>query len=629
MPTEDRRRVRTAVTGHPKSHDPAYMPTDTAEAEEFRDQARESGDTHWCGLLLGGCGGRLSLKIPEEKIPHFAHHGGEANQCARMLKGREDIRGSRSADHLYAHRQLRQWMRDHEQRGEAAQAPPTFVGLEAGHGCTELIVPTGGKPLRLVFTHVLDHDLFDLARSPAARDYVWLVRANLSVTRGLVSQSVPYRLFQIDVDIHGTRTLQVGFRDGAGDVQWVPLSDCVLRGDSLERLHAFQPYSPPPRPESAPITAAPSPLEQAMGSLRTVLGQDDITNLRAMIRQVHIRMTGADARGLPAYLLAEARELVREATQVLPTREPVRVQPSNVALARQGPDKRTSESRANIRRDVDKHLGKLLWAQERGLTRVYDDNRAALVRLLNHPATPSDACDRIKQQLRTSPKGLFDHAAPQTAPRQPAPEPRASRGRSTRSARRKEQDRWQVLELLDTLRWAQRRQVPSAYRDSRQQLVQLLDRSDTSHEMREKIRAQLQHSPEDFFDRPSSQPEPESAPSRQAPREHRPSRRNQRAPEPDAMPKNEQQPSSHRGRPEPAPDAPRPRTRKQPSHRKRSERRGRDDHSAHRRRRDGASQTASDGGLLANARIDERSRALLEQMRQAQPDQTRPEQPTG
>ncbi|OLT30543.1 hypothetical protein BJF83_24700 [Nocardiopsis sp. CNR-923] len=164
------------MTGHPDSADPAYMPLDPDEADLFRDHADQRQDTFWCGVLLGGCGGRLSLKIIRERdtVPHFAHRA-DSNLCARMHKGGEDTRGGHSADHLYAHRHLRTWLDGHKR---AVDTPPTYKGLGRGRACTELIIPTSHKPLRLVFTHDLDHDLVALAKSREAHDYVWLVRAN-------------------------------------------------------------------------------------------------------------------------------------------------------------------------------------------------------------------------------------------------------------------------------------------------------------------------------------------------------------------------------------------------------------------------------------------------------------------
>lgn len=562
------------------------MPTDPDEAEEFRAQAREDGQTHWCGLLLGGCGGQLSLKVihQRETVPHFAHRA-DSNLCARMAQGREHIRGGQSADHLYARRHLRTWMRQHPGATAAVEEPPTFVGLDAGRGCTELIVPTSHKPLRLVFTSDLDHDLVNLARSPQARQYVWLVRANQSVTQALVANGVPHRLFRMRQDAHHERALQIGFRDGFGEVEWVPLSECALHGDTLARARPAdrRPLTSAPR-ESA-VAEAPDPLEQAVASLRQVLAQGDVANMRALAEVVRRRLTQQGVHSLPPDLVTDARAVLREAAQALPQRA------KTITVARHVPTvepyRRTNRPHDPLRDDVERHIGKLVWADANDRSRAYEDNRAALVELLNRPDTPKDLVDRIKQQLRLYPKDRFRRPAPQ--PRTAGPERRARQHKQTRGGRPRGPARGQVRqhallrEALETLRWAQKSKRADTYTRTRAQLEQALERPGLPPGLREQIEAQLLRSPQGLFDRPIPAPGP--------------------------------RPAASSGAARPSQGSKKPR-----------QERGRSDRSAHQRRRGGASQTASDGGLLANARINERSRALLEQMRQAQPDQDRPEQ---
>ncbi|WP_435108061.1 hypothetical protein [Nocardiopsis synnemataformans] len=593
MPTEDRRRVRTAVTGHAASEEPSYMPTDPDEAEEFRTQARQDGQTHWCGLLLGGCGGQLSLKVihQRETVPHFAHRA-DSNLCARMAQGREHIRGGQSADHLYARRHLRTWMREHLGTGAAVEAPPTFVGLDAGRGCTELIVPTSHKPLRLVFTSDLDHDLVALAKSPQARQYVWLVRANQSVTQALVANGVPHRLFQMKEDAHHERALQVGFRDGSGEVEWVPLAECVLRGDTLARARPAgrRPLASAPRESVVSDAAqAPDPLEQAVASLRQVLAQGDVANVRSLAEVVRRRLTQQGVHSLPPDLVTDARAVLREAAQALPQRAKTITVQRRVPVVE--PYRRTSRPQDPLRDDIERHIGKLVWAEANGRSRAYEDNRAALVELFNRPDTPRDLVDRIRQQLRVFPKDRFRRSAP--APRTPAPERRSRQGRQAGSSRQRGPARREVRqhallrEALETLRWAQESKRADTYALTRTQLVQALERPGLPPGLREQIEAQLLRSPQGLFDRPIPAPGPRPAASSGA---ARPSQ-------------GSSKPRQGRGR-------------------------GERDTT---RRRDPAPSAKAEGGLLATARMDERSRALLEQMRQAQPGAARPdrEQPTG
>ncbi|MFE0257514.1 competence protein CoiA family protein [Streptomyces sp. NPDC059010] len=58
--------------------------------------------TYWCGTLLGGCGERLTDRLYESKVCHFAHH--PHHTCTRTANGED------SADHLFMRRALRSWM---------------------------------------------------------------------------------------------------------------------------------------------------------------------------------------------------------------------------------------------------------------------------------------------------------------------------------------------------------------------------------------------------------------------------------------------------------------------------------------------------------------------------------------
>jgi hypothetical protein len=57
----DTRRIQTAVLGHQESDEPLVLPLEAFELDVFRHLYREA--TFWCGVLLGGCGGRLTTKL--------------------------------------------------------------------------------------------------------------------------------------------------------------------------------------------------------------------------------------------------------------------------------------------------------------------------------------------------------------------------------------------------------------------------------------------------------------------------------------------------------------------------------------------------------------------------------------
>ncbi|MGG7568948.1 hypothetical protein [Streptomyces sirii] len=89
------------------------LPLEAIELDAFRHQHQH--DTFWCGLLLGGCGGQLNTKLYTDRVCHFAHNPGPADQphvCGRRS------RGVASADHLYVKSAAASWL---EGRGEQSR----------------------------------------------------------------------------------------------------------------------------------------------------------------------------------------------------------------------------------------------------------------------------------------------------------------------------------------------------------------------------------------------------------------------------------------------------------------------------------------------------------------------------
>ncbi|MGW0820689.1 hypothetical protein [Streptomyces sp. NPDC002845] len=60
----DTRQIQTAVLGGAESELPLLLPLEAIEMDAFR--CRHVGDTFWCRLLLGGCGGQLTTKLYTE-----------------------------------------------------------------------------------------------------------------------------------------------------------------------------------------------------------------------------------------------------------------------------------------------------------------------------------------------------------------------------------------------------------------------------------------------------------------------------------------------------------------------------------------------------------------------------------
>ncbi|MFE6554223.1 competence protein CoiA family protein [Streptomyces sp. NPDC057746] len=69
-------------------------------------------DDFYCGVLLGGCGKKLSPKRYTDKKCHFAHR--PPVHCRRTEIGED------SADHLYIGRAVASWLK---QQGQRAVAP--------------------------------------------------------------------------------------------------------------------------------------------------------------------------------------------------------------------------------------------------------------------------------------------------------------------------------------------------------------------------------------------------------------------------------------------------------------------------------------------------------------------------
>ncbi|MET7701673.1 hypothetical protein [Streptomyces sp. NPDC005485] len=63
---EDRRQIQTAVLGGAGLDDPLMLPLEAIELDAFR--RRHEHDTFWCGLLLGGCGLRLTTKLYTDRV---------------------------------------------------------------------------------------------------------------------------------------------------------------------------------------------------------------------------------------------------------------------------------------------------------------------------------------------------------------------------------------------------------------------------------------------------------------------------------------------------------------------------------------------------------------------------------
>lgn len=333
----DRRKVQTAVLGDPDSTEPAYMPQEQDEAEAFRAQARQAQASYWCGRWLGGCGGRLVIKVYQETrtVPHFAHQTA-SEQCTRLNRGHD------SADHLYAGRHLSGLLRA---QGRADHDPRYLV--DAQEICTQLLLPATGnhhRPLRLVFSAGYDPELLALARSPQGRDYEWWIKDNRSLTRTLIGNGIPYRLFRV-VQQDGARVVEVASPSNTSTSGWAP-PEAVL-----------SPSAPVPRqaPDAASASPEPTTTTDASGRVRSAIrglqhflsagSAKDIRDFRERLRHT----LDAHPKPIPADLHGQAQRLLDQAAQALPITH-IRTIPSPVRPVHPRRTRHTPTPPANRRR---------------------------------------------------------------------------------------------------------------------------------------------------------------------------------------------------------------------------------------------------------------------------------------
>ncbi|MGW9362207.1 hypothetical protein, partial [Streptomyces diastaticus] len=138
--------MQTAVLDNVDSEDPVELPMDVPGLELFRSLHR--GHTFWCGLWLGGCGGRLTTRLCTDKICHFAHvpNPDAPDSLCRRMNARAS--GSGSADHLYIKKALTGWMAHSGLRGEASVLQDPTGAIRIGAQVTA--EPSGYEPLRFI-----------------------------------------------------------------------------------------------------------------------------------------------------------------------------------------------------------------------------------------------------------------------------------------------------------------------------------------------------------------------------------------------------------------------------------------------------------------------------------------------
>lgn len=206
----DRRQIQTAVLGSEDSDEPLMLPLEAIELDAFR--RRHEHDTFWCGLLLGGCGLRLTTKLYTDRVCHFAHHpgpDGHPHLCGRHA------RGVSSADHLYVKSAAAAWLRDRDHHADIEFAQPD--GLPIG-SVVDIRFRHGG--LRVHLDQAVEPSWDQEGHEPVLGVSVPVDRDTL-VDRWYVHR--------IRLDSEGTnRRVSIGTEAFARETEWFALDDCEV-----------------------------------------------------------------------------------------------------------------------------------------------------------------------------------------------------------------------------------------------------------------------------------------------------------------------------------------------------------------------------------------------------------------
>ncbi|WP_405856902.1 hypothetical protein OG407_09640 [Streptomyces sp. NBC_01515] len=253
------------MLGDAASEVPLLLPLEAIEVDAFRRE--HAGDTFWCGLLLGGCGGQLTTKLYTDRVCHFAHHpdpDGLPHVCGRRAR---DVS---SADHLYLKAAAREWLAG---RGEHARF--TFTqpdGLPVG-SLLDIAFERGGRGLRV---HL------DPGVTPVWSDERVEPVLGLSVPVDEDTLIRRWYVHRLRFESQGTsRRVHIGTEAFARPTEWFGLDDCEMTDDGLrtpavERIVRSR-RTPPPRQIAFTHTPVADP--------GVVVGQDDrVRRLRDALR---------------------------------------------------------------------------------------------------------------------------------------------------------------------------------------------------------------------------------------------------------------------------------------------------------------------------------------------------------
>ena len=239
---DDTRKVQTAVTGRAGSDQPVFLPFDHDDFDRFmRGRTRED---FYCGVLLGGCGKKLTAKRYLGKKCHFAHR--PPVHCRRTQTGED------SADHLYIGLALQRWLRSQGHR----DAEVIYPDLGSGPGsAVEVRFGPGRRLIRVQMTR-LPFSVWEETRAELSRAHT-RVHLAYGPHSGLAHNEVEAEGHAIRFSCRtegGTRRVYVGTQRADHSVELTTLDHCRLTDDGIITPHlADAPRAFAPGPSSPSI----------------------------------------------------------------------------------------------------------------------------------------------------------------------------------------------------------------------------------------------------------------------------------------------------------------------------------------------------------------------------------------
>ncbi|KUO00715.1 competence protein CoiA family protein [Streptomyces resistomycificus] len=241
---EDTRKVQTAVIGQADSDWPVFLPYDHDDFDRFmRGRTR---DDFYCGVLLGGCGRKLTPKRYTEKKCHFAHR--PPVHCRRTETGEA------SADHLYIGQALRRWLlRQGYQDAEVTYLEPGSVH----GGAVEVRFGQGRSRLVRVQLARLTLREWQETRERLADRHThvhWAYGPYCGLSHNEVD-AAGYALRVSCRTERETREVYVGTQYPDNSLAWSGITECHMSDDGIitPRLEAEPPASSTPVPIPTPV----------------------------------------------------------------------------------------------------------------------------------------------------------------------------------------------------------------------------------------------------------------------------------------------------------------------------------------------------------------------------------------